>query len=171
MEHEDVVGAAPIGDAPTTSEWSSNSLPTKVRLIWGLTVCDPLMIIWPHLKLLAHILSVIYNYQIGFITISSLEICFKATCKRGIPADKNPYNLREEHASTIGVCDNQKSRDQPKQPFLISTLNYKHIGTSTVYWCMASILKASHNFFSWFTWCVNFMNHCAQKKWLATPYV
>ena len=60
VEHEDVVGAAPIGDAPTTSEWSSNLLPTKVWLIRGLKVCDPLMIIWPHLKVLAHILSVIF---------------------------------------------------------------------------------------------------------------
>ena len=30
---EDVVGAAPTGDAPTTSEWSTILLPTKVRLI------------------------------------------------------------------------------------------------------------------------------------------
>ena len=30
---EDVVGAAPTGDAPTTSEWSTIYLPTKVRLI------------------------------------------------------------------------------------------------------------------------------------------
>ena len=33
MEKEDVVGAAPTGAAPTTSEWSSILLPTKVRLI------------------------------------------------------------------------------------------------------------------------------------------
>ena len=33
VENEDVVGAAPTGDAPTTSEWSSILLPTKVRLI------------------------------------------------------------------------------------------------------------------------------------------
>ena len=31
--NEDVVGAAPIGDAPTTSEWSKILLPVKVRLI------------------------------------------------------------------------------------------------------------------------------------------
>ena len=30
---KDVVGAAPTGDAPTTSEWSTILLPTKVRLI------------------------------------------------------------------------------------------------------------------------------------------
>ena len=30
---EDVVGAAPTGDAPTTSEWSTILLHTKVRLI------------------------------------------------------------------------------------------------------------------------------------------
>ena len=31
--NEDVAGAAPTGDAPTTSEWSTILLPTKVRLI------------------------------------------------------------------------------------------------------------------------------------------
>ena len=33
VENEDVVGAAPTGDAPTTSEWSTIILPTKLRLI------------------------------------------------------------------------------------------------------------------------------------------
>ena len=33
MENEDVVGAAPTGDAPTISEWSTISLTTQVRLI------------------------------------------------------------------------------------------------------------------------------------------
>ena len=33
VENEDVVGAAPTGDAPTTSDWSTISLPTKVRLV------------------------------------------------------------------------------------------------------------------------------------------
>ena len=33
VENEDVVGAAPTGDAPTTSEWSALLLPTKVPLI------------------------------------------------------------------------------------------------------------------------------------------
>ena len=33
VENEDVVGAAPTGDAPTTSEWSPSVLPTKVWLI------------------------------------------------------------------------------------------------------------------------------------------
>ena len=32
-ESEDVAGAAPTGDAPTTSEWSTTVLPIKVRLI------------------------------------------------------------------------------------------------------------------------------------------
>ena len=32
VENEDVVGAAPTGDAPTTYEWSTIWLPTKVRL-------------------------------------------------------------------------------------------------------------------------------------------
>ena len=33
VENEDVVGAAPTGDAPITSEWSTILLHTKVRLI------------------------------------------------------------------------------------------------------------------------------------------
>ena len=33
VKNEDVVGAAPTGDAPTTSEWSTSLLPTKVQLI------------------------------------------------------------------------------------------------------------------------------------------
>ena len=33
VENEDVVGAAPAVDAPTTSQWSPISLPTQVRLI------------------------------------------------------------------------------------------------------------------------------------------
>ena len=33
MKHEDVVGVVPIGDAPTTSEWSTILLPIEVRLI------------------------------------------------------------------------------------------------------------------------------------------
>ena len=39
VENEDVVGAAPTGYAPITSEWSTSLLPTKVRsYIRGLTV-------------------------------------------------------------------------------------------------------------------------------------
>ena len=33
VDNEDVVGAAPTGDAPTTSEWSTILLSAKVRLI------------------------------------------------------------------------------------------------------------------------------------------
>ena len=33
VENEDVVGAAPTGSAPTTSEWSTILLPTKVHII------------------------------------------------------------------------------------------------------------------------------------------
>ena len=33
VENEDVVGSAPTGDAPTTSEWSTILLPTKVWLV------------------------------------------------------------------------------------------------------------------------------------------
>ena len=36
VESEDVVGAAPTGDAPTTSEWSTILLPSKVHLILGI---------------------------------------------------------------------------------------------------------------------------------------
>ena len=34
VENEDVVGAAPTGDAPTTSEWSTIQLPTKLLKTW-----------------------------------------------------------------------------------------------------------------------------------------
>ena len=38
-ENEDVVGAAPTGDAPTISEWSTRLLPVKVHhILRGLTV-------------------------------------------------------------------------------------------------------------------------------------
>ena len=33
LENEDVVGAAPTGDAPTSTEWSTILSPTDVRLI------------------------------------------------------------------------------------------------------------------------------------------
>ena len=33
VKNDDVVGAASTGDVPTTSEWSTSLLPTKVRLI------------------------------------------------------------------------------------------------------------------------------------------
>ena len=33
VDHSDVVGAAPTGDAPTTIEWSTMLMPTKVPLI------------------------------------------------------------------------------------------------------------------------------------------
>ena len=33
VEDVDAVEAAPTGDAPTTSEWSANILPTKVPFI------------------------------------------------------------------------------------------------------------------------------------------
>ena len=33
VENDDVVGAAPTGDAPTKSEWSTMLLPTQVPLI------------------------------------------------------------------------------------------------------------------------------------------
>ena len=37
--NEDVVGAAPTANAPTTSEWSTISLPTKVQLILEVWQC------------------------------------------------------------------------------------------------------------------------------------
>ena len=33
VDNEDVVAAAPAGEAPNTSEWSAILLPTKVRLM------------------------------------------------------------------------------------------------------------------------------------------
>ena len=42
VENEDLVGAAPTGDATTTYEWPTMLLPTKVRLIldiYGISFC------------------------------------------------------------------------------------------------------------------------------------
>ena len=39
VENEDVIGAAPTGDAPTTSVWSTILLPTKVWLILEVWEC------------------------------------------------------------------------------------------------------------------------------------
>ena len=47
VENEDVVGATPTGDAPTTSEWSTILLPTEVRLeleVWWYIQINSL---WP----------------------------------------------------------------------------------------------------------------------------
>ena len=52
VENGDVVGAAPTGDAPTTSEWSTVLLPIKMRLILEILRYIVLM---GHLKL--HLLS------------------------------------------------------------------------------------------------------------------
>ena len=43
VDNEDVVGALPIGDAPTTSEWSRVLLPNKVPII--LEVCRYVFIV------------------------------------------------------------------------------------------------------------------------------
>ena len=56
VENEDVVGAAPTGDAPTTSEWSTILLPTKVHLIlevwqYMLSLCH---YGWIHISTLTH---------------------------------------------------------------------------------------------------------------------
>ena len=44
-ENEDVVGAAATGDAPTTSEWSTILLPTRVRLILDVLRYEPFAIV------------------------------------------------------------------------------------------------------------------------------
>ena len=73
VENEDVVGAAPAGDAPTTSEWSTILLPTNVRFI---------LEVWRKLKLHATTcyISIVY-YDIHFpmvhlITSSTNELCY-----------------------------------------------------------------------------------------------
>ena len=33
VDHSDVVGASPVGDASTTSEWATSLLPTKLQLV------------------------------------------------------------------------------------------------------------------------------------------
>ena len=41
VKNEDIVGAKPTGDAPTTSEWSTIVLPTKLRLIFDSILSVP----------------------------------------------------------------------------------------------------------------------------------
>ena len=55
VENEDVVGAAPTGDALNTSEWSTNWLPTKVWLI--LEVLQYVMV------------EVLFEFKINFRTV------------------------------------------------------------------------------------------------------
>ena len=62
VENEDVVGAAPTGDAPTTSDWST--LPTKVRLIFEVLR----YIMWIDSKRF-----VSFNYETVSILISSIQ--------------------------------------------------------------------------------------------------
>ena len=69
VENEDVVGAAPTGDAPTTSEWSTILLPTKVRLI--------LEVLW-HTHIYAPITVV-------------------TTCERHRPSGNNEQDIRKWH--------------------------------------------------------------------------
>ena len=39
--NEDVVAAAPTGDAPTTSEWSASLLPIKARIMFdGISISE-----------------------------------------------------------------------------------------------------------------------------------
>ena len=59
VENEDVVGAALTGDAPTTSEWSKNLLPTKVSLIRGLVVFIYCInhVLWQTLKCQLHLFT------------------------------------------------------------------------------------------------------------------
>ena len=45
VKNEDVVGAASTGDAPTTSEWSTILLPTKVCLILDVWQCVSVLLV------------------------------------------------------------------------------------------------------------------------------
>ena len=63
VENEDVVGAAPTGDAPTTSEWSTSLLPTKVRLI---------LETWWYVKETTPESAEILNYDITFLLHSAV---------------------------------------------------------------------------------------------------
>ena len=64
VENEDVVGAAPTGDAPTTSEWSNILLPTKVRLI---------LEIWRYLILMSHFIFRCYSNH-SFQTLNPITL-------------------------------------------------------------------------------------------------
>ena len=77
--NEDVVGAAPTGDAPTTSEWSTILLHTKVRLIlecygsWQNKRWDSL--IGPgRSAILKHIVTIVISINIFKISIEISQI-------------------------------------------------------------------------------------------------
>ena len=79
VENEDVVGAAPIGDAPTTSEWSTILLPTKVRLVLrGFMVNLPWLI---HFSLHANRLSGVKRLQLQIIWTCQVGACWDRVSK------------------------------------------------------------------------------------------
>ena len=65
MDNEDVVGAAPTGEAPTTTELSTMILPTKVRLI---------LEVWRYYVDMSHI-NTRWNYN--FTTVPNPTIQFQ----------------------------------------------------------------------------------------------
>ena len=68
-----VVGAAPTGDAPTTSEWSAILLPTKVWLILGLRVICT-YISADYIIVIFHILIyIIYIYLLWLFKVEILS--------------------------------------------------------------------------------------------------
>ena len=70
VENEDVVGAAPRGDAPTTSEWSINVLPTELR---------PILEIWRYVSFIEHqnrMVHVLIRYSINFNNKVFLTHCY-----------------------------------------------------------------------------------------------
>ena len=77
VENEDVVRAAPTGDAPTTSEWSTILLPAKVSYIRDLTVIFSVVVclMW----LCHHMLPVSYVSRESWV-LFPLLVCSPMMC-------------------------------------------------------------------------------------------
>ena len=67
VDNEDVVGAAPTADVPTTSEWSTILLPTTVCFISSLTVSD---------SKITNINSVLWNTRIDMFANQTSTLLF-----------------------------------------------------------------------------------------------
>ena len=92
-----MVGAAPTGDAPTTSEWSTILLPTEARLIlqvhiWGTRNCcfvkiELIVYIWGEFKGLS-IVRLLQTYVINASVFNSLKCgCLQSPGYRGLTGE------------------------------------------------------------------------------------
>ena len=111
MENDDVVGAAPTGDAPITSEWSTISLPTLVRLI---------LEVWRHIIL--HPMP-----STSTMSSKSTKIILKLHYRRLVAIN---FNIALEHWMTISSLfderwDNQtQSHSRGKSLWFVGQMLY-----------------------------------------------